>query len=336
VNEPAVSEAWLYAIVVVTGFAIGALGLLMLGRLLGRDWVTPMDDELEPTALTLPLAAVLAIPLAFSGFHDWGIAGPLAETHPRLGAWFDRDLILLRSLFYFLLWTAIACMVATRGKARGWNVAGLALLAPTAGLAGIDWVLAREPFWWTPLFAFAFAVSQLLASLALAFLANAAQREHVDRAHDRSLTSALLTLALLTLWLWFTQFLAAFMANLPDEAAWYEARTADGRWVAIALAVTLLGAAILLLLQRHRGRATVLGASGLILAQHLLHMGWLLRPAGTPGLGLIDAAVLVLVGGLWGAAWLWLMRRHDARAQRRLRSGGTSGGQTIASSGRRL
>lgn len=320
-NEPAVSEAWLYAIVVVTGFAIGALGLLMLGRLLGRDWVTPMDDELEPTALTLPLAAVLAIPLAFSGFHDWGIAGPLAETHPRLGAWFDRDLILLRSLFYFLLWTAIACMVATRGKARGWNVAGLALLAPTAGLAGIDWVLAREPFWWTPLFAFAFAVSQLLASLALAFLANAAQREHVDRAHDRSLTSALLTLALLTLWLWFTQFLAAFMGNLPAEAAWYEARFVDGRWIPLALAAAMLGAAVLLLVQGHRGRWTVLAASGLILVQHILHTGWLLRPAGIPALGLLDLLMLILLGGAWGLAWLLLMRRHDARQAQSGRSG---------------
>ena len=332
-NNGALSEAWLLAIVALTGFAVGSLGLLMLGRLLGRGWVTPMDDELEPAALTLPLLALLAVPLAFAGFHTWDMADALAASHPRLAGWFDRDLILLRSLGYFLLWTAIAWMSAGRRGSRGWNIVWLALLAPTAGLAGIDWVLAREPFWWTPLFAFAFAVSQLLAALALAFLANAFQREHVHRAHDRSLTSALLTLALLNLWLWFTQFLAAFMANLPEEAAWYEARFVDGRWIPLALAAAMLGIAILLLLQRHRGRHTVLGASGLIVAQHLLHLGWLLRPADMPRLGPIDAAALVLIGGIWGTAWLWLMRRHDARAaQGRSRSGGTSGGQTIASS----
>jgi hypothetical protein len=321
VANSALSAAWLFAVVIVAGLAVGSLGLLMFGRLLGRDWVTPMDDELEPASLTIPLVAVLAVPLALEGFYQWNIAAALAETLPWLSDWFERDLILLRSLGYFLLWTVIAWLVAARQEAQGWNAAGLVLLAPTVGLAGMDWVLAREPFWWTSLFGFAFAVSQLPAALALAFLANVVQREHVARADDRSLTSALLTLALLTLWLWFTQYLAAFLGNLPAEAAWYEARLVDGRWIALALAAAMLGGAIILLVQRHRGRWVVLSASALMVAQHLLHMGWLLRPAGTPALGFLDLLVLVLIGGAWGLAWLMLMRRHDARVRQSGRSG---------------
>ena len=307
------SEAWLLGVVILAGLSVGSLGLLLLGHLLGRGWVTPMDDELRPAALTLPIVGLLALPLAFEGFHAWDVSRHLIASQPRLAAWFDRDFILLRSLGYFLLWSVIAWSAARRGGSRGWNAAALFFLLPTVGLAGMDWVLARVPFWWTSLFGFAFAVSQLPAALALAFLANAVQREHVAREHDRSLTSALLTLALLTLWLWFTQYLAAFMGNLPEEAAWYEARLIGGRWIPLALAAGMLGGAIVLLMQRHRGRATVLAASGLILVQHLLHMGWLLRPAGTPALGLIDLVVLLPVGGAWGLAWLLLMRRHDSR-----------------------
>src|SRR3546814_14150201 len=97
------------------------------------------------------------------------------------------------------------------------------------------------------------------AALALAFLANALQRERVGRLHDRSLTSALLTLALVTLWLWFTQYLTAFTGNLPAEAAWYEARMEGTRWIPLGVAAATLGGAILLLVQRHRaiGRAHV-------------------------------------------------------------------------------
>ena len=251
----ALAAAWLFAVMIVAGLAVGSLGLLMLGRLLGRDWVTPMDDELEPAGLTMPLVAVLALPLAVEAFYRWDIAALLAESRPRLSDWFERDLILLRSFGYFLLWSALAWLVAARPRAQGWNAAGLALLVPTVGLAGMDWILAREPFWWTSLFGFAFAVSQLPAALSLAFLANTLQREHVSHTHDRSLTSALLTLALLTLWLWFTQYLVAFMGNLPAEAAWYEARLTEGRWIALAVAATMLFGAIILLVQRHRGRA---------------------------------------------------------------------------------
>lgn len=319
-TSPTLAEAWLFAAVIVAGLAVGSLGLLMIGRLLGRDWVTPMDDELEPAAYTIPLVAILALPLAFQSVYPWDSGTALADSHPRLSGWFDRHLILVRSLGYFLLWSTLAWMAAAKPKAHGWNAAGLSLLLPTVGLAGLDWVLARQPFWWTSLFGFAFAVSQLPAALALAFLANTLQREHVGHAHDRSLVSALLVLAMLTLWLWFTQYLAAFMGNLPAEAAWYEARLVDGRWVPLALAAALLGSAILLLVQGHRGRWVVLVASGLILAQHFLHMGWLLRPAGTPALGLLDLLALVLIGGVWGLAWLLLMRRHDAR---RLQLGGT-------------
>ncbi len=320
-NSPGVAEAWLFAVVIVAGLGVGSLGLLMVGRLLGRDWVTPMDDELEPAAYTIPLVAVLALPLAFESFYRWDAGAAIAVSHPRLSDWFERDFILLRSLGYFLLWSALVLLTATRPKAHGWSAAGLLLLAPTVGLAGMDWVLAREPFWWTSLFGFAFAVSQLPAALALAFLANIVQREHIGHAHDRSLVSALLVLALLTLWLWFTQYLAAFMGNLPAEAAWYQARLVGGRWLPLAVSAAMLGSAILLLVQGHRGRWIVRVASGLILGQHLLHMGWLLRPAGTPALGLLDLLALVLIGGAWGLAWLLLMRRHDAQRRQSGRSG---------------
>src|SRR3546814_14578337 len=126
-------------------------------------------------------------------------------------------------------WSAIAWLMGQPGRHR-WCALGLMLLGATGGLARFDCVLAREPFWWSTLFGFAFAVSQLPAALAPAFLANALQRERVGRLHDRSLTSSLLTPALVTLWLWFTQYPTAFSGHLPPEDPWYEDRMARHRW----------------------------------------------------------------------------------------------------------
>jgi hypothetical protein len=304
--EGAVAEAWLFAAIVVAGLAVGSLGLLLLGRLLGREWLTPLEDELEPAAWAIPVAMLLAVPLAFMG--------------DGLDPWPGGGAMPVRAGIYFLVWIVVAFAIASL-QGRLASAAGLVLLLPTTALAGVDWVVGRGSGWVPGLFGFAFAASQLAPALASALLANALQREHVSRTTDRSLASALLTLTLAVGGLWFVQFLAAWMGNLPAEAGWYQDRLAGGRWIALALPGVMLGAAVLLLMQRHRGSWTMLAAASLILLQHPLHMIWLLRPVGRPAPNLVDLAALVVVGAAWVAAWLLLMRRRDARAPQSGRPG---------------
>ena len=314
-----IAQAWLLAAVVIAGLCLGSFALLLLGRLMGRHWIAPLDDELEPASRTFPLAALLWLPiLLLPGlFYGWADTAGLELPSRALETWFDPGFHRARLLAYLLIWAGLLIVVLRRSEERPWSIAGLSLLLPTAGLAGIDWVLPLEPFWWTTLFGFAFAMSQLAPALALAFLANAVQREHVSRLHDRSLVSALMVLALAAIWIWFVHYLVAWMGNLPEAAGWYEARLSEGRWLPLALAAAMTAAAVLLLLQRHRGDWAVLGAASLLALQHPLHMGWLLRPQGTPALGLLDLLLLVLLGGAWIAAWWLLMRRHDRLIQAR-------------------
>src|SRR3546814_13562764 len=79
------------------------------------------------------------------------------------------------------------------------------------------------------------------------------------------------------------------------------------RWIPLGVAAATLGGAFLFLVQRHRGRWAVLGPSAPILVQHLLHIGWLLRPAGTPELGLLALLAPRRPRGAWAMAF----RRRD-------------------------
>lgn len=316
------AEAWLFAVVVLSGLGIGSLGLIWIGRLLGRHWLTPLEDELKPAAFTLPFVFLLALPLGLA-LPDLFDAAPVQENWAP--SWLAPQWIGWRSAGYFAIWTLLAWMLVRRGRGTPRSLAGLAALVPTAALAGFDWVLARGPFWWSTLFGFAFALSLLVPALAAAFLANLLQKEHLRHQHDRSLTSALMTLALATLWIWFVQFLAAYMGNLPQEAAWYLARTAEGRWLPLALAAAMILLAILLLTQRHRGRPVLIAASLLLVGQHLLHSLWLLRPLGTPAPGWTDAATLLLLGAAWTLLLSMLMVRQDRIRQRQEAQSGRPG-----------
>jgi hypothetical protein len=330
--EPHLAEAWWTAIVLLAGLCVGSLGLLLIGRLLGRAWLTPIDDELDPAARTLPFVAVLALPLL--GTFDLLYGSALAVDAGRPSWWHDGSALLVRSGLYFACWSALALYAARPSHdGLGTSAVALALLLPTVSLAGFDWILAREPYWWSSALGLAFAASQLPPALALAFVTSAAQREHVERLHDRSLASALLTFALAASGLWAMQFLVAWLGNLPDAAAWYGARLVEGRGVVLAASAALTGVAVLLLLQRHRGRATVLGACGAILAAHALHTLWLLRPATRPAPGTLDAAVITGALLVWLLPYAWLLRRRARRDAQSTRSGSSYSGRSGSTSG---
>jgi hypothetical protein len=318
-QSAALLEAWLFGFIVLAGLAAGALGLLMIGHLLGGYWLDPVRDELEAAALTMPLIAILALPLA-SG-HDqlfpWAAASAQLDIPASRQAYFEPPFVLIRGGAYLALWTLLAFWLARPGEHRGRSAAGLALLAPTAALAAMDWVMSRDPDWWSSLFGFAFTASQLLPALAGAVLITILRPDRPDNERLRSLERALMTLALMTLWLWFVQFLVVWMANLPAEVAWYLGRD-RWRWVMLLVAMPSMLVGILLLLPPSVGGFLLRAACVLLILQHVGHMLWLVNPIvdGETTRWIAFAAPIAL-SAIWA---LWLVRglagRHNLGVDR--------------------
>lgn len=335
-RSPSMLEGWLLAIVILSGFAVASLGLLMIGHLLGDEWLTPVRDELEPASWTMPVIAVLALPLAagVATLYSWAAADvPIPQG--RRG-WLTHDWFLVRSLAYLLIWSALAAIIARPGHHKTASAVGLAVLAATYSLASVDWVMSREAQWWSSLFGFAFAVSQLLAGLAAAVLVTVARQGHPEDRQLESLERALLTLSLLTGWVWFAQFLVVWMGNLPGEAGWYFARSGAWQVLNLFVVVPALALAILLLAPTHWGRLRIIGACVLILVHHIAHMVWLIGPAAAAPLGLEGlgaVAILAAVWSLWFAAGLRRHRRMTADQGRAAPRADGGGGRVSPASG---
>lgn len=316
-GSPALAELWLLVFVVLAGFGAASLGLLMIGHLLGETWLEPVRDELEPASWTMPLLAILALPLAFGldALFPWADQRPAPGVPTLRDVWLTPAFFLIRSAAYIGIWTWLAVAVTRAGSHRGLSAAGLALLAATFSLASVDWVLSREPAWWSSLGAFALSVNQLLAALAAAILVTTARQGHPESEALESLERTLLTFALLSLWVWFSQYLVVWMGNLPEEAAWLLARLGDTGAVTAAVTAAVLGtlvAAIVLLIPSRLRRWRVLSACVLILVHHIGYMVWLFRPVRASALGLGEAALLAGMIAVW-AAWLWLgLARHGS------------------------
>lgn len=308
-----VMEALYIAFVGLTGIAMGSLIVLMIGHFMSEHWLSPIRAELEAASLTMPLLLVLGIPLAFGIDQLFPWVRERADLPPLRAAFLSPGFFLMRSAFYLLVCSGMALWLIRTRHSRRTSAVGLALLTPIVSFAAYDWVLSREPHWWSSLFGFAFGLAQVLAALAGAILVNFLKPDPASPTRMASLERALLTLALLTVWTWFAQFVIVWLANLPQEAEWYARRSDPWDQRLLTTSYLLMLGAIVVLVPSGVSRAAMIGGSALALLYHGTHTLWILQPKGIASW----AEISLILGAicLWIAAFVAVMRVRPSYAE---------------------
>ncbi|MCA9969088.1 MAG: hypothetical protein KC425_02680 [Anaerolineales bacterium] len=346
-----VFRAYLFGFIFWASLGLGCLGLLMFHHVTGGRWGFPLRRVLEAGAATVPLLALLFVPLLFGlpDLYAWArpaavAADPLLQ-HKR--PFLNVPFFIARTAVYFLVWSGCAILLARwsrrqdatadpglSARARRLSTAGLILYLFTASLAAVDWLMSLEPHWTSHVYGWLFIASQLFVALALALVPVVLLRrrpafaELLDATTFDDLGNLLLAFLLMWLYLAFIQYLVIWQANLPEGVTWYLRRTAGGwQWLAAGVLALHAGVPFLLLILRgalaHRAR-TLLLASACILLFHLGGVYWLVMPAFYPAawrLHWLDAAAVLGIGGPWLALALRRLRgapllpRHDPRLQ---------------------
>ncbi len=320
--------SYLAAYAAVLGIALGALSLLMIAHVTGARWFDPLLPLTRATAGTLPLLALLFIPIvaALHRLYPW--VPPLAPMSDAVrrhildkSAYLNVPFFLARAAVYFLVWIGLAELLLRRPAQRGvWSAVGLPPFAFATSFAAIDWLMSLLPAWWSTIFGLYFWSGGFLATLAaVAVLASltglTGTPGAVPSARSNALGKLVLTFVLFWVYVGFVQFLVIWIADVPLEATWLRPRLV-GSWG--VLGCLLVAAQFVvpfgLLLPRHnRERPVVLArvAGGLLIA-HYLDSYWLVLPAFTPrGLAFhwLDLTSLVAVAGVTTAFGAWRLRR---------------------------
>jgi hypothetical protein len=306
-------EALYIAFIGLSGIAMGSLAVLMIGHVTSEHWLAPVRAEVEAAALTLPLLLLLGVPLAFTLEQIFPWVGERTGLPPLRASFLSPGFFLSRSAFYLSVCAALALWLVRTRNVRRASAIGLALLTPIMSFAAYDWVLSREPHWWSSLFGFAFGLSQVLAALAIAILVTLLRPEPASPARMKSLERALLTLALLTVWTWFAQFVIVWLANLPGGAGWYMRRSDPESLGLLKASYLLMLAAIVVLAPSGVSRAGMIGGSALALLYHGTHMLWILQPEGNPSL--FDLGVMLGAAAVWIAVFSAVMRIRPTYAE---------------------
>jgi hypothetical protein len=346
-------QSYLLAYVFWLQVPLGCLAILMLHHLVGGHWGIVIRRFLETGAMTLPMMALLFVPLVFglTRLYSWTDPNTVAQSEllQHKSVYLNIPFFLARTVLYFVVWIGLAYGLnrwslqqdqtgepALAGRLRRLSALGLILYVLTTTFAAYDWLMSLEPEWYSSIYGVLFMVGQVLAAFAFAviMLRWGSKRpplvEQVSRFDFNDLGNFMLGFVMIWAYIAFSQFLIIWSANIPEEAIWYNHRSQGGwQWIGLLLILVHFALPFLLLLSRRAKRqAPLMAALALLLiVMRLVDLFWLIAPAFHPtGLHIhwLDIVAPVALGGLWLAAFAWqlagkpLLPRHDPRLQEAL------------------
>lgn len=331
-------RGYLIGFVYWLGVALSSLGLLMIHHLAGGPWTALTRRFMEAVTRTLPLLALLALPL-FVGLpylYPWADPNTVAasELLQHKAPYLNAPFFIVRTVVYFAIWIGLAFFLNRWSAAqdrtgdpkyiksmRNLSGPGLVLLVLTSTFVFIDYVMTLEPTWFSSIYGALVAAGLFVAGIAFVIL-------NLTMLADRPplstyLTSKMLThyggflLSMTLIWAYFgfSQYMLIWYANIAEETPWYILRTNGGwQWIAIALVVVgfLLPFLLTMALPLKERPRPLAGIAVLSMIMQFLNVIWLVEPAFSLNLQLNLAALVVpvAVGGIWLTVYLWQLRQR--------------------------
>ncbi len=333
--------AYLTAYLFAVSIALGGLFFVLLHHATRAGWSTVVRRLAEHLAATLPLFALLFLPIAFALPDLFPWARPEAAGDPLLAAkaaYLNPGFFLIRAAVCLGAWSLLAWWFRRRSLAQDASgdpgvtrrlqslaAPGMIALALTLTVAAFDWIMSLDPYWYSTIFGvyfFAGSTVAVLATLILLVLAlggsspGGALGGTVTPEHFHDLGKLLFAFVVFWAYIAFSQFMLIWYGNIPEETLWYAHRIGPG-WAgaSVALAAGHFVLPFFFLLSRavKRRAPTLIAGAVWLLAMHYLDLYWLVMPSFDPhGIHPRALDLLTLVGmvGLLAGAFALLMRRR--------------------------
>jgi hypothetical protein len=280
-------RSWLVGFVFCAGLGVGSLAWLMLGHMSGGAWAISSRRLFEAAARTIPLVALMFLPVVASLFvHPHTAGHPHGESlyewsnhyvveHDPVIRWksvyLNVPFFIVRGVIYFAVWLALMHFMRKwsreqdstgdpriRRRMQDMSGPGILLFGLTVTFAAIDWGMSLEPHWFSTIYGLILMAGWGLSALALAITVAAFLHRHEPMSHAyqplhfHDWGKLLLAMVMLYAYFSFSQFLIIWAGNLPEEIPFYLRRLRGG-WEYVGLALILFHFALPFALLLSRG-----------------------------------------------------------------------------------
>ena len=342
-------RAYLLGFMCWLGVALGSMAIVMIRHLTGGGWGMVIRRILGAAMRTLPLLAVLFIPIIVAVLqhrvYPWAIwtVSPdavqdshihehLAKNKFVLDSYLNSSGFIIRSIIYFAIWNLLSFLLSHWSKQTDRSGApdntqkfkavagpGLILYAFTISFAAIDWVMSLDPSWISTIFGLIILIGEILSAMCFAVVVERilfnykpmSEMLKPDFVHDHG--KWMLTFIMVWAYFSFSQWLIIWAGNLPNEITFYLKRLSYGwGWIGLILVLFHFAIPFATLLSRpfKRNIRKLVWLATWLLLMRWLDLLWIIEPNFSQALNITIADIVVPIA--IGGLWLAYFFRNLA------------------------
>ena len=223
------------------------------------SWSTVVKRVFEATGLFMPVAAIVLIIVWISssinphaiGLYHWMDSHAVAHDellqhksgYLNVPFWWIRTIIYIGVYVWFMHTMRKRSLAEDLEGGDHWffknqviSTIFIVFFGYTSSTASWDWIMSIDAHWFSTLFGwYTFSgwwISAMTAmTLIILYLKKQGYLSVVNDNHIHDMGKWMFAISFLWTYLWFSQFMLIWYANIPEEATYYLARIADYGWI---------------------------------------------------------------------------------------------------------
>jgi len=233
------------------GLSLAGMAWLAIQSVSGAHWSTVLRRVPEAMAGVLPLGAIgiLAVFAFHPSIYSWTKGLLIEGDAPGFKQlWLSLPFFRIRAIVYLIGWLGFSRIMLSISRQQDANgeishthrnatlsALFLVFFGITFWLASFDWIMSLEPEWYSTIFGFynfagAFLSGLSVLTLLLVWLQrNSPLKDVIRDDHLRDVGKLLFAFSTFWAYLWFSQYMLIWYANLPEETVYY-VRRLHGFW----------------------------------------------------------------------------------------------------------
>lgn len=315
--------------------ALGTLAFYAIQNAAQAGWSPVLFRVMEGiTGYLLPGSLILFGLLLLSAFHvnhifhwmDPQLVDPSSDKYDALVAgkkgWLNPVSFLIRAAIYIAGWNIFRYFLRKNSLRQDeasdnhWfkknfklSAGFLVFFIVTESMMSWDWIMSFDPHWFSTLFGWYVLAGMLVSAVTVIamitiYLKSKGYLEYVNDSHIHDLAKFMFAFSIFWTYLWFSQFMLIWYANIPEEVTYFVARIEDYKLPFFGMLVMNFVFPVLLLMNSDYKRVNwfVILTGIVILAGHYIDVFVMVMP-GTVGhswfIGLAEIGALLFFLGLF-------------------------------------